>query len=786
MNSKNAINKHMKKDDSINLLELLNVLLNNWKVFLISASLFLGIGVFYLLTKNKIYTVDALILLREEDGNNGFSSSPLSMLSGGASDLFSIMGSNNVDNEITVLNTRKIMKQSILDLNLHVSCKSKKGLKTVNLYPDGPFYITVDPSKVDTLKYRLQFSINPLGNNQYKISGKYRKTKFEAVISEFPATIKTPSIDIFIDKKNAVGLKTEKKKEEKKIDVRIFNPNILAIVQNKQMSIATTNKKTSVIKLATQTNNIKLSQDLIYRLIERFNQYAIEDKNLIAEKTREFVESRLEKITGELASVEKQAEKYKQDNNLTDISSEAKLFLEQMGRYEKNSIETQIQLNMIQYIGEYVKNPENQEKLIPSIGIEDIGLLTTIAKYNETLLERNSLEKSSSGSNPALVLMNSRLISMRENISANIGNIYRSLEIMLRDIKNQDIKTNSRIKAVPKQEREFLEIKRQQEVKQAIYSFLLQKREETDLALVAIAPKAKIIDEPMPGIEAVAPKKLTTFAVMLVLGLGIPFLWFYFRKFLNSKIETREEIENLIDVEIIGDICQTNTDDRIVVKPHETNTIVELFRLLRTNLMFVLADASQKVILLTSTVSGEGKSFISINLALSLALTEKKVLLVGLDIRSPKLGEYIHLPKIKGVTNYLTETELTPQELIQPSAVHPCLDIVQAGPIPPNPNELLLRKRLDELFAAFREQYDYIIVDTAPIGIVSDTFLLNRLADVFLYVFRIGYADTNAVSFLNSINEGKKLKNLYAVVNGIDLKLKNSVYGKYGYSKNHF
>jgi len=776
MDNKSIVNKQKSQDNSINLQELVSILVKNWKVFFVCAGMSLGIGILYLSTKSTIYSVDALILLKEDDGQS-FGISPASVLSG-ASDLTSLMNSKNVDNEITVLNTRKIMKQCILDLNLHVVCETKNKLKTVNLYPNCPFDITVDNLKVDTLKQKLKFSINPLGNGQYKILGKCNKTKFESVISQFPDTIKTPSIDVFIDKKNTAGSEIEVK--EKKINVKILNPNVLAVLRNQQMSIGTTNKKTSIIRLATATSNIKLSQDLIYRLIETFNEYAIEDKNLIARKTYEFVEERLEKITNELASVEKQAEKYKQDNNLTDISSEAKLFLGQTGEYEKRRTETLIQLNMIQYIGEYVKNSENKEKLIPSIGIEDKGLLTTITKYNETLLERNRLEKSSSGSNPALVLMNSQLASMRDNISANIGNISKSLEITLRDIKNQDVRTNSRIRAVPRQEREFLEIKRQQEVKQSIYSFLLQRREETDLNLAVNIPKAKIIDEPMPGIKAISPKKLTTLVMMLFLGMGIPFLWFYFKKFLNSKIENRDEIEGLVNAEIVGEICQINTNERIVVKPNETSTVVELFRLLRTNLMFTLENTSQKVILLTSSVSGEGKSFISINLALSLAHTEKKVLLVGLDIRSPKLGDYIHVPKIKGITNYLTEAELTHQELIQPSNVYPCLDVVQAGPIPPNPNELLLRKRLDELFVTFRQQYDYIIVDTAPVGVVSDTLLLNRLADVCLYVFRIGYADRNAISLLNSISESKKLKNIYAIVNGVDLKLKNSVYGKYG------
>ena len=769
-------NKHNNKADSIYLLEAVDILLKNWKVFLVSALLFLGMGVLYLLVKNPVYTVDALVLLREDDKKSSMGSmSSISMLSG-AGDFSSIMGSKNIDNEVTVLNTRKIMKQSILDLNLYVVCKSRDGLKKVNLYPNCPFNITVDPLEVDTIMKDLEFSIKPLLGNQYKVSGKYGDAKFEQIVSQFPASVKTPSINVNIDKKS----QHNPTKKERKIDVTITNPNVLAVLLNREMSVGATSKKTSVIKFLMQTDNVKLSQDLINRMIELFNQYAIDDKNLITGRTHEFVIERLSKITEELSVVERQVENYKRENQLTDISSEARMFLGQMGEYEKLRNEAQIQLNMIQYIGEYVKNVENKEKLIPSLGIEDRGLLTTIDKYNEVLIERDNLERSSSKSNPAVVLMNTQLTSMRDNIVNNIANITRSLEIRIRDIKKQDIVTNNRIKAVPRQEREFLEIRRQQEIKQMIYSFLLQKREEAELNLMVSAPKAKVIDEPMPGIKIVAPRKMTTLAVMLFLGIFMPFLWFYFKKFFNTKIETKEEIENLTNAEIIGEICQGNNDKRIIVKPQETNATIELFRLLRTNLMFTLEDTSQKVILLTSTLPGEGKTFISINLALSLALTEKKVLLVGLDIRNPHLRDYIHLPKNKGVTNYLTDTDLTPENLILPSAIHPYLDVVQAGPVPPNPNELLLRKRLDELVEAFRQKYDYIVVDTAPVGIISDTFLLNRLTDVCLYVFRVGYTDKNAISLFNSIKESKKFKNIYAVVNGVELKFKNSVYSEYG------
>ncbi len=761
-------------ESTIDIRELLKIFTKNWKWFLVSVFFFLVCGIFYILQKNPVYEVSGTILLRE-DANKSKSASSF-MLSQIADIGLGPMTSNNVDNEVEVLSTRKLMKNMIRELKLNVNVTTKRGLRTVDLYGMSPFIITpVNVSKIDSLIAPLIFSIKSKENGLYLIKGEYGKEKFQTTINKFPSTFKACVVDINIDKNPRIT-----DAEDENFEVAILNPNSMAVDVLESITIEPTSKKTTVIKMSMPAENIQKSLDILNTIVNLYNKDAIEDKNMIAQNTADFVKGRLAVIAEELSSVEKDVEQYKQTNKLTDISSEAKLFLEQMNEYEKKKVETQIQLNVVESVADYIKEEANKNKLIPSVGIEDKGLLAVIVKYNELLIERNQVENTSSTSNPALKAMNEQLVSIRQNISANLSNVKNSLKVILNDLQKQDIMTNSRIRALPRQEREFVQIERQHQIKETLYLFLLQKREEAELSLAATSPKAKIIDDPAPSLFPVAPKKKIIFPALLFIGIVLPFAFFYLKDLFKTEIETKEELEKLLNAEIIGEIPHSKSTEQIVVKPKETSAVVELFRLLRTNLMFVLDEPDKKVILLTSTIAGEGKTFISLNLALSFALTEKRVLAIGLDIRNPRLGEYMNLTKKKGITNYLSDHDVTYRQIIQPSGLHPNLDVIQAGPIPPNPNELLMKKRLDELFIDLREEYDYIIVDSAPIGVVSDTYLLKRISDVTLYVSRLGYVHKNSVEFINSIKKNNKLKNVYVVANDIDINTVHSGYG-YGY-----
>ena len=773
MDNRKTGQKTVTKKDDLNLKEFIAIFVKNWKWFLLSVFLFSLMGMAYLLVKNQVFYVDGSILLREDDKKSA--SSAMSMLSG-LGDIGSMMGSKNVDNEVGVLNTRMMMKEAIRNLNLNVILETREGLKTVDMYPDLPYIISVDSTQVDTIKAPIKFKIKPTKDNKYEISGKYKSKKFKSVVSEFPAVIKTPAIDVNIDKNYLVNLA----KEDQLVKVTILNPNVMTYLLGKEVTVAATSKKTTIIRLGLEADNVKKAQDLLNTLIAIFNKEAVKDKNMEAANTAAFVDERLAIISKELESVERDVERYKQENNLTDIESEAKLFLEQMGETETKRIETQIQMNMIQYLEDYIQDEKNKDKLIPAIGLEDRGLLAVIVKYNEILIEKNSLESTLSETNPSLQILKNQLASMRQNIISNIKNVKGSLNVMYKELKAHDKLMSNRIKSIPRQEREYIEIARQREIKEKLFVFLLQKREEANLSLASTSPKAKTIDIPMPTIKPIAPKKMTTLAGFLFVGLMLPFVLFYLMKLLKTKIDSKEELERICDAEIIGEICQSKNKEHIVVKKDSVSPEVELFRLLRANLLFKIRGTDKKVILITSTIAGEGKTFIGVNLALSMAFTGKKVLLAGLDIRKPRLAEYLNLPKVNGITNYLSEQGFSPEDLIRQSGIHPNLEILQAGAVPPNPNELLMEDALDELFNYYRTKYDYIIIDTAPVGIVSDTFLLDRLTDVVLYVSRIGYVHKESVKNINTIVEKNSLRNLYVVANGIHLEEKNGGYG-YGY-----
>lgn len=766
------------QEEMINLSDILRIFTKNWKWFILSLFLFVGLGVLYILMKNPVYQVDALALLKEDEKKS--SSSAMSMMSS-LSDLGSMMGSKNIDNEVEIFNTRKVMKKCLIDLDMYVQTQVYKKLRKVNVYPEKPFDITVDLNQIDTIRGPIALTLTKQKDGSFKVRGKYFKRSFKASnITSFPAVIKTPAIDIQINK-NPVTALTQ---DISRFYITVYNPNEQVIYLKKSISAGATSKKTTVIRLQAKTDNIQWGKDLLNELIEEFNLDAITDKNQNARLTLHFVNERIKLIEGEIASVEREVESYKKGNQMVDLSTEVKMYLAQMNDYEARSIQTQTQLRMIQYIADYVQDNKNRDKLIPTIGIEDKGLIAVIAKYNEALAERNTLQYSSTDNNPTLNLLDSQLQNMRQNILANIDNQSKSMQIVLKDLQNQDKLATGKIQKVPQQEREFVEIVRQQGIRNTLYGFLLQKREETSLSLASTTPKARVIDEPMPGIKPIAPQKIIVLAIFFLLGIGVPFLFFYLKKVLKVEVESKEELEALSKAEIIGEICRDSSTDKIVVQPHATSPSVELFRLLRTNISFIQKSTQDKVFLLTSTVSGEGKTFISINLAMSFALIDKKVLVVGLDIRNPRLGDYIDVPTNLGLTNYLIDDNLLVADIIQHSGVHKNLDIVQAGPIPPNPNELLMHSRMDEFFSTIRGQYDYIIVDTAPVGLVSDTFLLNKHSDLTLYVSRIGVAKKDSVSYLNYIKEKGKLKNIYVVANDVDLKEKNGGYG-YGYGSTH-
>ena len=551
------------------------------------------------------------------------------------------------------------------------------------------------------------------------------------------------------------------------------------------LSIAPTSKTTSVAVISLKNSSLQCGQDFINQLLEMYNRNTNNDKNEIAQKTAEFIDERISIISKELGSTEADLETFKRDAGITDLTSEAQIALAGNAEYEKKSVENRTQISLVNDLRKYLKG--NEYEVLPSnVGLQDAALIGAIERYNEMLVERKRLLRTSTENNPAIVNLDTSIRAMKANVQATLEGTLQGLMITKSNLDREASRYSRRISNAPGQERAYVSIARQQEIKAGLYLMLLQKREENAIALAATANNAKIIDEAIADDTPVSPKRSMIYLIALVLGVGIPVGIIYLIELTKFKIEGRADVEKLTSVPIIGDIPLTDEKNdkngSIAVFENKNNLMSETFRNIRTNLQFML-DNDQKVILVTSTVSGEGKSFVSANLAISLSLLGKKVVIVGLDIRKPGLNKVFHLSnKEKGITQYLSNPETDLMELVQPSDVNKNLFVLPGGAVPPNPTELLARNGLDKAIEILKQNFDYVIMDTAPIGMVTDTLLVGRVADLSVYVCRADYTHKAEYTLINELAIEKKLSKLCTVINGVDLKKRKYGY-YYGYGK---
>ena len=551
------------------------------------------------------------------------------------------------------------------------------------------------------------------------------------------------------------------------------------------LSIAPTSKTTSVAVISLKNSSLQCGQDFINQLLEMYNRNTNNDKNEIAQKTAEFIDERISIISKELGSTEADLETFKRDAGITDLTSEAQIALAGNAEYEKKSVENRTQISLVNDLRKYLRG--NEYEVLPSnVGLQDAALIGAIERYNEMLVERKRLLRTSTENNPAIVNLDTSIRAMKANVQATLEGTLQGLMITKSNLDREASRYSRRISNAPGQERAYVSIARQQEIKAGLYLMLLQKREENAIALAATANNAKIIDEAIADDTPVSPKRSMIYLIALVLGVGIPVGIIYLIELTKFKIEGRADVEKLTSVPIIGDIPLTDEKNdkngSIAVFENKNNLMSETFRNIRTNLQFML-DNDQKVILVTSTVSGEGKSFVSANLAISLSLLGKKVVIVGLDIRKPGLNKVFHLSnKEKGITQYLSNPETDLMELVQPSDINKNLFILPGGSVPPNPTELLARNGLDKAIEILKQNFDYVIMDTAPIGMVTDTLLVGRVADLSVYVCRADYTHKAEYTLINELAIEKKLSKLCTVINGVDLKKRKYGY-YYGYGK---
>lgn len=760
-----------------------------WKWFLVSIVLCLIIAFIYLKFTLPEYKITTSILLKDDQKGGGTAEI----------NAFKDMGlftqKNNVDNELEILNKAKVVKSAVKELGLYVNyTQIKRAELFQNLHLDNilpklgnyqfkvlygdecPLLINLTENELDKIDNNIEFKVlvHPFG--LYEFSGVYNNEKYNIKASISDRNVKMPFGTIVL-KRGAL-----RPTENMLIDIVIQNPDVKTEQILDALKMELTSKTTSVVDISFISPNVKMGKDFIRKLVDAYNREDLEDQTKLADKTSQVIDDRLLLLTRELGDVESQVENYKQSQGITDIKSQSDMFIQQTGDYNQRRLELVTQLGIISDLNNFMQKKDNKFQSIPSnSGVKSPGLNELIDNYNKLIIQRNRFSRIASNSNQAMIDLNNQIESMFTTVQSSVQNEKTNLQIAERDLISKNNENSAQIRAIPRQEREYTEIKRQQGVKEALFLFLLQKKEEKYLNLSLVEPTSKLIDDVTSSRDPVSPKQTLTLFFALILGLLIPVIGIKIKDLLRYQIETKEELEGLTSIPILGEIPKTEQKENVIIKENNTDSFTELIRLLRTNLLFVLDSVDKKVINIVSSMSGEGKTFIAINLAVSLALLGKKVLIIGLDVRKPKLGEYLQLDYKEGITTFLTG-QTSKDQLICTSGVHPNLSVILAGPVPPNPSELLTKPTLDKLMTELRKEFDYIVIDTAPIGVVSDSFSLNRIADVNMYVVRANYTPKKAIKDANGLYKNKKLKNLYFVLNNIDLR---KIGYNYGYSKGY-
>lgn len=777
-----AVNE--ERDDSLlNFQFLIKTFILNWQWFLLSLIITMSAAMIYVRYSLPVYQVSAKVLIKDEDNTSSRGRSNQIM---NTNTLGILTSTDGFDNELEILKSKSLAEETVLDLKLYVNYYSVGKIIDVPVYDETPVLVDLNKEKLEVLEGPVKLQISK-DNNIYNVQGVCVKNGAKQVFKgqgKLPFIIKSPVGTISLVQ-NPRFVESDVKK---KYIANIYNPKDV-INSYVNIGVEPLSKTTSIAVLTRNDLLPERAKEYLKHLVTVYNRQANEDKNIIAVRTEEFINQRLEKINAELGSTDGAIERYKRNNNIIDAASSAQLSLSQSNEADISLRDINTQIMLMQSLKEYMQAPTNKYQTLPSnVGLKDPSAASLIGQYNQIALERSRVLRSASEHSPVIQELTSQLDALVSSINGAIDQSKRGLEIQKKAIMSTYGKYTGKLSQTPEQERFLTEIGRQQTVKSSLYIMLLQKREENSITLAATSDKGRLIDEPA-FMGKVKPKTAIIMLIALLLGIGLPLLILILKELLRYRIEGRQDVEKLTDCPIIADIAMANESIKavgdIVIKENQNNQMEEIFRGMRTNLQFILKE-SQNVIMFTSSVSGEGKTFVAGNLATSFAFLGKKVLLVGLDIRRPRLSHLFGMDnKKEGITTLLTKNSVSTDDVLSlcmPSGVNKNLDLLIAGPIPPNPSELLTRSTLKEIFDILRKEYDYVIVDTAPVGLVTDTLHIGKVADATVMVCRADYTEKSSFSMINDFAENNKLPNVSIVVNGVDMSKKKYGYA-YGYGK---
>lgn len=772
-------------------------LILNWKWFVLSLIVCLGLGYLYLRYATPAYQASTKVLIKDDDDSKRRGSLGSSMIQS-AANLGFMSNSNGIDNEIEILSAHDLAQLAVHDMKIYVNYYHKSAFKDPLVYKEQEVSVDLDLPHLKKLNAPIKLSIEKEGT-KYHVKGTYNlpidafsfekeTSEFEKTFDRLPATISTR-----VGTLTFTPSKIYKLEDGEVLKAVIVSPEMAAKQYTKNLTVSQTSKTTTIAELVLNDENPQRALDYLNTLLKVYNRQANEDKNEIAYRTEQFINNRLQKINAELGNTEGQLESYKKRNKVIEMKLNATATIANSDAYAQKLQEANTQVELLNELGKYMNEPGNKYQPIPSnVGLTDESSTELINQYNKIALDRNNALHAASETSPTVTPLTAQLDALTTSIKRAMRQAKLGMEIQRNSIAKQAAEYAGQIGNSPEQERVLTQIGRQQEVKSGLYLMLLEKREENSISLAATADKGKIIDAPS-FIGKVSPKSSIIMLIALVLGLAIPAGILFLIEFFKYKIEGHEDVIKLTQIPVIADIPVASDAAKkegkadIVVHQNVNNLMEEIFRGLRTNIQFIL-KSDEKVMMFTSSTSGEGKTFVASNIGISLALLGKKVIMVGLDIRKPRLAELFQIDNHhNGITNLIVRDHNSWEDIqnqILSSGVNSKLDLLMAGPVPPNPGELVTRASLDDIINQLKQHYDYIILDTAPVGLVNDSLQLGRLADLCVYVCRADYTPKASFGMINGLNAEKKLPNMCLVLNGVDLsKKKHSFYygvGKYG------
>lgn len=755
-----------EKGQDFDLNDYIRRLIRYWYLFPIFLFLMLTSAFFYLQITQPIYSAKTSILIKEEKALTGSQGDILTEMSS------QFGGNKTVENEMEVIKSQTLIEQVVKELRLDVSYTTKEGLRTVDLYNESP--VVIIPEVITEYGYEEPLVIHIEDSTHFRFHGEDKVFSFNQRFNN--------NWGAFVLKKGVPSDVTE-------IVVRFTEAKSLAERILTRISVQQPNVKSTVLEITYEDVNVQRSKDVLNKLLDVYVQSSLNDKNSEASNTLKFIENRLGLITGELGDVEKDVESYKTNQGITDISAESQLFLENIKENDSKLNEVNTKISILESVDNYISNAGEGAVAPATYMIDDPVLVSLLTKFNDLELQREKYARTTSPNNPLLQTINTQLAGTRQSIKENVQNLKRGMAVTKRNLESINTRFSAGLRSIPKKEREFVGIKRQQSIKEELYLYLLQKREETALAYASTVTDSRLIDAPIATFKPIKPKKAMVWGIAGAIGLILPLGLINLLFLLKNTVQSRDEIEKATHSSILGEIGQMKSlikggvpGEESIIKMTSRSAVAEQFRALRTNLQY-LGDGKCRVIMFTSSIGGEGKSFISINLAASLAYSDKRVLLVGLDLRKPTLHERLGVTNKFGASNCLIGQGHY-EDFIQSTGVHPKFDVLASGPIPPNPSELLSNGKLPLLISELKEVYDYILIDSPPYGLVTDSALIAEHVDATLYIVRFNYTILDHLKRIGELQKVKRFANLSIIFNGVNYGAGYGYgygYGGYGY-----